>query len=146
VSVLPKFRPSKVNGNINISIEHSKTSLNLSPCSTPLLSTFSTSDRHIFCSTYLHQKDERVIPGNFRSWSFICEILGSHCGECKMSVFEDTASRSLVEVNWRFRGAYFSIIALMIGNTHVWNISQLQRSYTALYPRLSFSKMYLFLR
>jgi hypothetical protein len=43
---------------------------------------------------------------------------------------------SLVEVDWRFRGAY----TYAVRNTHLWNVDLLQRDYAALYPsRLSSS-------
>jgi hypothetical protein len=57
---------------LKISIDCSKTLLNVSFCSTFHLFTFSTSERLTFSSTYLFQKDERALPGHLHIRKCIC--------------------------------------------------------------------------
>jgi hypothetical protein len=54
----------------------------------------------------------------------------------KVTVFWDIAPNSLVEVDRRFWVAYcLNQSPNDIGSTQLWNVGQLQRDYTALYPR-----------
>jgi hypothetical protein len=51
--------------------ERSKTVLNFSPCSTSHHSIFSTSERLTFSSIYFYQKDERALPGDLQSRTYL---------------------------------------------------------------------------